>query len=87
MVCLDVGKQNPAIFTQGSAEAFINEVVWAEESAWEGLIRGQAAAGSVSEVAFMEALQKKMEGVVLGLASGSYAQRVQVSAGWVTKGD
>lgn len=30
-----------------------------------------------SEPAFMEALQRRMEGVVLGLPSGSYAQRVQ----------
>ena len=33
-----------------------------------------------SEPAFMEALQRRMESVVLGLPSGSYAQRVQVRA-------
>lgn len=33
-----------------------------------------------SELSLLEALQRRMEGVVLGLASGSYAQRVQVSA-------
>jgi hypothetical protein len=53
-------------------------VVWAEEASWEPLIRGQAAGGGVSEVDFMEALQRRMEGCVLGMASGSYAQRVQV---------
>jgi hypothetical protein len=31
----------------------------------------------VGELAFMEALQRRMEAVVLGLSSGSYAQRVQ----------
>jgi hypothetical protein len=33
--------------------------------------------GDVAEASFMEALQKKMELAVLGMQSGSYAQRVQ----------
>ena len=34
-------------------------------------------AGDLSEVSFSEALQRKMESTVLGLESGSYAQRIQ----------
>jgi hypothetical protein len=34
-------------------------------------------AGEVAEASFMEALQRKMELTVLGMQSGSYAQRVQ----------
>ena len=34
-------------------------------------------AGDLSEASFTTALQKRMEGTVLGLQSGSYAQRVQ----------
>lgn len=34
-------------------------------------------AGEISETSFTEALQKRMEGTVLGLQSGSYTQRVQ----------
>ena len=33
--------------------------------------------GDLSEPSFMEELQRRMERVVLGLQSGSYAQRVQ----------
>lgn len=33
--------------------------------------------GASAEAAFMEVLQKKMESTVLGMQSGSYAQRVQ----------
>ncbi len=55
-----------------------SQVVWAEEPEWGPLIRRLAAEGSISELQFMEALQKRMEGTVLGLQSGSYAQRVQV---------
>lgn len=74
----DILPSSPLARPQGM-EGFLNQVVWAEEGAWEGLIRQQAAAGSVSEVEFMETLQRRMEGCVLGMASGSYAQRVQVS--------
>jgi hypothetical protein len=40
-------------------------------------VRGAAAGGAVTEAEFMAALQRKMEAAVLGLQSGSYAQRVQ----------
>lgn len=33
--------------------------------------------GELSESSFTQALQRKMEATVLGLKSGSYAQRVQ----------
>ncbi|GBF97230.1 hypothetical protein Rsub_09921, partial [Raphidocelis subcapitata] len=58
-------------------EGFLNELVYAEEADWDGLLRARIAAGEVAEAGFMEALQKKMEATVLGLQSGSYAQRVQ----------
>ena len=35
------------------------------------------ASGSVSAAGFAAAVRRRMEGVALGLASGSYAQRVQ----------
>lgn len=41
------------------------------------MVKEGAEKGEVSEVGLMEALQKKMEGTVLNLPSGSYAQRVQ----------
>lgn len=53
------------------------QVILAQESQWASLIRSLALDGTISEAAFMEALQRRMEGVVLGLQSGSYAQRVQ----------
>jgi hypothetical protein len=56
---------------------FLNELVYAEEAEWDGLLRARIASGEVAEAGFMEALQKKMEATVLGLQSGSYAQRVQ----------
>ncbi|KAI8471928.1 MAG: hypothetical protein J3K34DRAFT_376301 [Monoraphidium minutum] len=58
-------------------EGFLNELVYAEEAEWEALLRSKVAAGEVAEAGFMEALQRKMEATVLGLQSGSYAQRVQ----------
>ncbi|KAJ9529425.1 hypothetical protein QJQ45_013720 [Haematococcus lacustris] len=58
-------------------DADVNKVVYAEEVEWAGLIRQLAESGSITEPAFMEALQKRMESTVLGLQSGSYAQRVQ----------
>ena len=37
----------------------------------------RAHAGDMSEASFTTALQRRMEGTVLGLKSGSYTQRVQ----------
>lgn len=58
-------------------EGVLNAVLYAEEKDWEGIITKAAEGGDVAEAAFMEALQKKMEVIVLGMQSGSYAQRVQ----------
>ena len=59
------------------ASAVLAELLAQDEDAWAGTLRRQAEAGAVSEVSFLEALQRRMESVVLGLSSGSYAQRVQ----------
>jgi hypothetical protein len=61
----------------GAAEAALAALLGADEGAWGGELRARAAGGELSEPALMEALQRRMEGVVLGLPSGSYAQRVQ----------
>lgn len=67
-----------SILTAGSpVDSFLKELVAADESRWSSMIREKAKAGEISEIALMESIQRKMEGVVLGLASGSYAQRVQ----------
>ncbi|KAF8069580.1 PUR3 [Scenedesmus sp. PABB004] len=62
--------------TEG-AEGVLNEVIYAEEADWEPILRKHAAAGGVAEAGFMDALQRRMEATVLGMQSGSYAQRVQ----------
>ena len=62
--------------TEGASGA-VNEVVYAQESEWGPIIKTKVASGELSEPAFMDELRKKMERVVLGLESGSYAQRVQ----------
>lgn len=66
------GGENPS-----EAEQHLIEVLSARESNWESLIKEKATSGIISEESFMEALQKKMESIVLSLSSGSYAQRVQ----------
>lgn len=58
-------------------DGFLNELVYAEEADWDSLLRARAASGELAEGSFMESLQRKMEATVLGLQSGSYAQRVQ----------
>lgn len=54
------------------------QVVYAEEHEWAPLVAKFVAEGVITEPAFMQGLQKRMESTVLGLQSGSYAQRVQV---------
>ena len=49
-------------------------VAEAEEEDWEGRL---TAAPGLSAAGFEAAIRRRMEGVVLGLPSGSYAQRVQ----------
>lgn len=59
------------------AEQQLIAILSARESNWTNLIKEKAESGVISEESFMEALQKKMESIVLSLSSGSYAQRVQ----------
>ena len=54
-----------------------HQVLYADVEDWPALLKTMARSGQINEVAFMEALQRRMEGCVLGLQSGSYAQRVQ----------
>ena len=49
-------------------------VAEAEEEEWEGRLQNVAG---LSPAGFQAAIRRRMEGVVLGLPSGSYAQRVQ----------
>jgi hypothetical protein len=63
--------------SEGDADGLLNEVLEMDEEAWSNVIESRALAGQISELAFMEALQRRMEGTVLNLPSGSYAQRVQ----------
>jgi len=53
------------------------ELLGAQEEQWAEIILNKAEKGEISEVSFLESLQRRMESVVLGLSSGSYAQRVQ----------
>ncbi|KAI3433341.1 hypothetical protein D9Q98_003159 [Chlorella vulgaris] len=62
---------------RSGGEAAVDELLAADESMWTRLLRQQVSEAGLSEPAFMEALQRRMEAVVLGLPSGSYAQRVQ----------
>jgi hypothetical protein len=62
-----------------AAEAVLQEVMATTEEAWDALLHAAAKdqAGGVPQLAVVTALQQRMEGVVLGLPNGSYAQRVQ----------
>lgn len=62
---------------KNEADAVIAELIAADEATWAAIVRKKAQSGEITELALMEALQRRMEGIVLGLASGSYAQRVQ----------
>lgn len=75
--CVQLGQPQAGSSSGGGSDALLDELLAADEALWGRLIRQRAAEGDVSEPAFMEALQRRMEGVVLGLPSGSYAQRVQ----------
>ena len=55
----------------------LDKIIAAAPADWETLLREEVEAGRLSEDAFQEGLQKRMEGVVIGLESGSYRQRVQ----------
>lgn len=61
-----------------NASAFITQLLAEDEALWTRLLRARLLVEQdISEASFMEALQRRMESVVLGLPSGSYAQRVQ----------
>lgn len=72
---LSAGKQSGAAVDP--ADEIVAELLAEEEAAWAPTLRAHAQSGRCSEVSFLEALQRRMEAVVLSLASGSYAQRVQ----------
>ncbi|KAK9820259.1 hypothetical protein WJX72_008197 [[Myrmecia] bisecta] len=57
-------------------DASLDQILEADEAQWADRIKG-AAANGISEAAFLEALQKRMERTALACAAGSYAQRVQ----------
>ena len=63
--------------TSDPSEEVLNGVIAADEREWDFLLSQASASGSVSAAGFAAAVRKRMEGVALGLASGSYAQRVQ----------
>lgn len=69
--------ESPAGGTASPVDSILKDLIAADESKWSSMIREKAQSGEISEIALMESIQRKMEGVVLGLASGSYAQRVQ----------
>lgn len=58
---------------EDEATAALAAVADAEEDEWEGRLR----AAGLSPAGFEAAIRRRMEAVVLGLPSGSYAQRVQ----------
>lgn len=68
-LCQDSGPKSP-----------IDEVISADEEQWEQVIRQLLQSDTITENAFLEDLQKRMESTVLGQSSGSYTQRVQVSS-------
>lgn len=61
--------------SSSSVDQFVTQLLKENEQQWDILLK--QGVEKYSESSFMEALQKRMEAVVLGLPSGSYAQRVQ----------
>ena len=59
------------------AEVCLDAVISARPATWADTLWRETTLQQVSESAFSEALQRRMEGVVLNLQSGSHAQRVQ----------
>jgi len=62
---------------ESKEDKVLNKVLHTQEEQWEAVIKESVEAGECSKVSFTEALQRRMEGTVLNLQSGSYAQRVQ----------
>jgi len=73
---LYAAKQLQTKETEG-VEGAVNQVLYAEEHEWGPLVEKFAKEGVITEPSFMGGLQKRMETTVLGLQSGSYAQRIQ----------
>lgn len=63
--------------SEAQEDQVLNKMLDAGEEQWEATLEQALEAGECSEVSFMETLQRRMEGTVLSLKSGSYAQRVQ----------
>ncbi len=63
---------------QSGSEAQLNDIIAADVETWPSRLKDAAGPGGMSEAAFSEALQRRMEGTILSLKSGSYAQQVQV---------
>ena len=60
-----------------AADAALAAVADADVNAWPGLLAAAAEAGALNAASLGPALRTRMERVVLGLPSGSHAQRVQ----------
>lgn len=59
-----------------AAEALLQTLLASPEETWAATLATASSSGA-SSAGFTRALQQRMEGVVLGLPNGSYAQRVQ----------
>jgi len=60
------------------AESALAAMMATTEEEWDALLaRSRAEAPGLTELALQTALQQRMEGVVLGLPNGSYAQKIQ----------
>lgn len=59
-------------------EGRLNEIIAADVESWPSKLQEAASPGGMSGAAFTETLQRRMEGTILKLKSGSYAQQVQV---------
>lgn len=68
-----------ALYQASSPPSPVDQVISAGEEQWEQVIKHLLQSDAITENGFLEDLQKRMEGTVLGQSSGSYAQRVQVS--------
>ena len=64
---------------QDGMEGRLNEIIAADVESWPSKLQEAASpGGGMSGAAFTETLQRRMEGTILKLKSGSYAQQVQV---------
>ncbi|KAK9809392.1 hypothetical protein WJX73_001610 [Symbiochloris irregularis] len=59
------------------SEVALNEVLAADEGSWSTELQERKVRGDLDEAAFMAAIRRRMERVVLTLDSGSHAQRIQ----------